>query len=94
MPLPDLTAREQQVAADECDTIAAYLDNMAATVDGLHSAIVGSAHRRAAMAVRNRAARLRELAEQQAGELYNRNAVTIRNPGSPGSGDSPFIRLP
>ncbi|MGW5920824.1 hypothetical protein ACWFPY_17715 [Nocardia fluminea] len=55
MPLPDLTAREHEVAAQECDTIAAYLEELAGIVDGPVATHLATGHRMAAQSVRARA---------------------------------------
>ncbi len=78
MPLPDLSAREHEVAAEECDVVATYLEQLADLVDGNLAVPLARAHRSTAAAVRSRAKRHRELAERKACE-YRDHAVTFRS---------------
>ncbi|MGN2634645.1 hypothetical protein ACTD5D_00305 [Nocardia takedensis] len=76
MSLPDLSAREHQVAADECEVLATYLEQLADLVDGEMAVPLARAHRSTAAAMRARAARHREHAERKSAEC-NDNAVPI-----------------
>lgn len=59
----ELTAREHEVAALECDAIAAYLENLADLADGPLGPNIALAHRATALTVQGRAARHRECAD-------------------------------
>lgn len=61
MTLPDITPREHEVAAAECEAIAAYHDRLAA--GGLDGSTLAAQHRMDAQAIRSRGMRHLELAQ-------------------------------
>lgn len=61
MSLPDLTPREHEVAAAECEAIAAYHDKLAN--GGLEGSTMAAQHRIDAQSIRSRGLRHRELAQ-------------------------------
>ncbi|MGN2640738.1 hypothetical protein ACTD5D_32105 [Nocardia takedensis] len=94
MPLPDLSAHEHEVAAQECDTLAVYLDQLADLATGELAGPLARAHRSTAAVMRARAGRHRDRAGRLETELVNRNAVTLRNDDAICRPDSAFVRLP
>jgi hypothetical protein len=56
---PELTPREHEVAALECDAIAEYLEKLAGLCDGPLAANLSAQHMACATAIRGRAARHR-----------------------------------
>lgn len=63
MKLPDLTPREHEVAAAECEAIATYFDRLADACDGPSADRLIRQHRNSAEAIRNRGRRHQEKAQ-------------------------------
>lgn len=61
--LPELTAREHEVAAQECDAIADHLEKLAGLTDGPLAPYLSTQHRVDAFAIRARAERHRTAAK-------------------------------
>lgn len=63
MSFPDLTPREHEVAAAECEAIAAYFDKLADSHDGVYGRPLAAQHSLDARTIRSRGLRHRERAQ-------------------------------
>ena len=62
MSFPELSSREHEIAAAECDAIADHFEKLAGIHDGPYAEQLSRAHRADAEAVRARADRHRQMA--------------------------------
>lgn len=76
MAFPDLTPREREIAAQECEAIAAHFDQLATFPVGPHGTALATQHAADAQLIRARAERHRDRAEaQEIGDTVFRDEI-------------------